>query len=1055
MTRLIRAAVGNRVLPNLMMLAIVAAGLLSLASITVKIFPDISTGAVNVTVALPGASPGEVVDSIVVPIEDALEGLPEIRKLTATARSGVGSVTAELARGQDVRAALDEIESQVDQITLFPDDAEAPRITEIEPDELSAQLVLSGAVPPDRLKAEAERVRGDLLALPGISQVEILGVPEDQITIAVSPHTLRGYGISLTEFSQRLSGESLDLSAGQIETGGEAIQLRTLGEARTPAALSEIVVFTSEAGAQVRLGDIATVRETFADSPVVSRLDGQPAVFLAVNRVGDQQILDQVERLRGYLDETLRPALPEGVRAVLWRDQAASLQGRIDLLVKNGAIGLALIVFILTLFLDIRIAGWVAAGVAVSFVGSFALMALFGVTINQLSLFGFILALGVVVDDAIVVGEAVYSEQARQDDPRRAAVDAATRMAPPVFFAVFTTIAVFVPLLQLPGASGGFIAPIAAIVIFVLSLSLVESFFILPRHLASVQPGPPRALSPRRLTEPLRNAVGGRIERFADGPLRRIVGFATRRPLFVVALALALLVASAGLLAGGWVKFVFFPQVEGNFVSAEIELPESAEESETLARARVVADAVDAAAARVARDWPVAAGDVVEGTAIAIGFSARPAGPGAAAGGRRNVATVTVKLRDAGARQFDAGDFRRAWAAEVGPVPGVKTLSFSASLVGVGKPVALEVSADSEAGRDRAVARLRAALEERDGVFSIADDRFSSAREIAVRPKPAAQLYGITTRELAGQLRAAFFGTTVTTFQRDREEVEVRVRLAEDARDSLADLGDLQIRTQDGFVPIPALAELEFQQAPTVVSRVGGQSVVTLTADVETAVTTGGAVTDWLMSDIVPGLEEEIAGLTVSLGGEQEEQGRTTPALLRNFGFAMIAIYAILTLAFQSYTRPLLILGIIPFGFIGAVLGHLLLGLNLTLLSVFGLIGLSGILINGGLLINHVIQEKEAAGVAPLDAAVEATVARFRPILLTTLTTFFGVFPLILETSVQARFIVPTAVSLAFGLLSGMLLLQLLMPAYAALYARVRECIRGRSDGRRRADAAA
>jgi len=1043
MKALVRAALANRVLPNLLLAALVAGGLLSVSSITVRTFPEIATGTVRVAVAVPGASPEDIVDSVIVPVEEALSGLAAIESLDATATQGRATVLADLRRGADTAEAVSDIEAEIDRITVFPDAAEAPTVSEVEPDELAVQLLLSGDVAPAALKARAERVRADLLALSEVSQVDILGVPEDRIAIEVSGDTLRAYDTSLPDFAGRVAAESLDLAAGRIETGDEAIQLRTLGERATPEAFRQTRLFSSPSGATVELGDVADVFTTFADSAVVSRLDGRPAVYLAVNRVGDQQILAQVEAVETYLDETLRPALPEGVSARVWRDEAELLRSRIELLTRNAAIGFGLILMVLTLFLDLRVALWVALGVGAAFVGAFGLMALFGVTINQLSLFGFILALGIVVDDAIVVGEAVYSEQRRQDDPLAAARAAATRMAAPVFFSVSTTIAAFVPLLFLPGSSGSFIAPIAAVVIMVLSLSLVEAFFVLPQHLSTVRPGPPGRFSPRRATDPLRRLVGGNLERFAEGPMRRAVGFSARHPWLPVAAALALLAVSLGLVSGGWVKVVFFPQVEGNFVTAEVELPESASEAETLERARVVARAAGPAARALAERFPTGAGAAVEGTAIAIGFSPDAGGPpDAGAPGARNVATVTAKLRDASGREFAASDFQRAWKAEAGAVPGVSALSFSSSLVGVGAPIALEVSAGTEADTVRAVTRLREALEGREGVFSISDDRFSAAREIVARVTEEAQALGVSTELVARQLRAAYFGRTVTTLQRDREEVEVRVRLPEEERDSLADLRDLRIRLGEGFVPVTSVADLSFRQAPTVVTRVDGRTVVTLTADVAEAVTTGGTETAWLRDEVVPGLRDDVPGLEVAVAGEQEEQGQTTPALARNFGLAMLAVYGILALAFQSFARPLLVLATLPFGLVGAVLGHYALGLNLTLLSMFGIIGLAGILVNGGLLINDVIQRLEAEGADPHEAIVEATVARFRPILLTTLTTFFGIFPLILETSVQAKFLIPTAVSLAFGLLAGSLLLQVLMPAYAAIYTRVRALAR-------------
>ncbi|WP_306118850.1 MULTISPECIES: efflux RND transporter permease subunit [unclassified Roseitalea] len=1041
MRRLIGAAIANRVLPNLLMLALIAGGLLALNTITVKVFPEISTGVVSVSVALPGSSPAEVRDSVVEPIEDALEGLSGIREITATARSDSGSVQAELTRGADVEDVITDIENAIDRITTFPDAAEEPQIVEIEPDELAGQILVTGSVSTEALKSVAETMREELLERDGISQVEVVGVPDDAIFIEVSQADLRRYNISLPQLADRLSGESIDLAAGQIEGASDVIQVTTSGERRTAEDFRRTVLFTSQAGATVELGDIAMVTGGAAPDSRIGRFNGQPAVYLRVNRVGDEQILDIVDSLKAYLDET---SLPEGIDARIWRDTASSLQGRIDLLTKNGAIGITLILIVLALFLDIRIAAWVAVGIAVSFIGAFSLMAVFGISINQLSLFGFILALGIVVDDAIVVGEAVYTEQHNEDDPRAAAQNAAIRMAPPVFFSVSTTIAAFVPLLFVPGASGSFIAPVAAIVIIVLVLSLTESFFVLPQHLSSVKPGKPRAWSPRRLTDPARRAIGGRVERFADNGLRKAIAFSVRQPLFVVATAIALLIGSIGLLSGGIVKFVFFPSIEGNFVTAQLELPEGVSETVTLERAQQVADAVPAAARAVAAEHDIEAERIVEGVTITIGFSTASGGPGIAGGGAANVASIATKLIDSSQRAFGAGAFQEAWKQQVGDVVGARSLEFSGNLIGVGSVIALQVSAATQEGRDRAVARLREALEGRDGVLSISDDRFTAAREVELELRPEAQVYGATTTALARQLRAALYGAQVTSLQQGGEEVEVRVRLPEDERNSVADLYDLRVLVGEDFVPLTTLARFSFQQSPSVISRVGGRTVVTLTADVNETVTTGGAETAWLMENVVPGLRERIEGLTVSVGGEQQAQGRTTPALARNFALAMLGIYVILALAFQSYVRPILVIGVVPFGLVGALVGHAVLGLNLTLLSLFGVIGLAGILVNGGLLINDFILEKERRGVEWRTAIVDSTVERFRPILLTTLTTFLGIFPLIQETSVQAKFLIPTAVSLAFGVLGGTVIQMLLMPAYCSIYARLRNAVNRR-----------
>ncbi len=1039
MTSLILASLGNRVAANLLMLALVVGGIAAALNLTVRTFPEIATTAISVTIDYPGATPTEVADAILTPVEEELQGLEGVRELSATATQGTGTVTAELYDGADVTEVKDDIETRLARVATFPDAAQSPRVAEVEPTELAVQLALYGDVPRATLKALAEQVRDDLTDMDGISQVELSGIPADQIEIAVDRETLQSHGIGLIELGERIENATLDLSGGAIDTGESDIQVRTLGEARSAAAYRDTIVFAGAEGALVRLGEIARVTDTLAEEDSVAEVDGDTAIFVSVNRAGDEQVLDIVDRVQTYLDERLSPRLPEGAEAVVWRNEGEQLRGRIDLLLKNGAIGTVLILIVLMLFLDLRVAAWVATGVVVAMTATFAPMWLFGTTINQLSLFGFILALGIVVDDAIVVGESVYSEaEARGEGGAEAARAGILAVWRPVFFSVTTTILAFVPLLFLPGSSGSFIGPVAAVVIFVLSLSLVESFFVLPRHLAGLRTRAPRRFSPRRLTEPARRRVGASLARFSDGPLRRLVEGSVAHPFVAIAFALGLAAGTAGLFAGGHVKFVFFPEIEGNFVTAELRFPEGTSTDATRERAEELA-----AAARQAAEALDAPG-LLQATSITIGFEAEGGGPEGESGPRSgNRATVSAKLRDAGERDVAAATFREAWRDAAGDVPGARELLFSASLVGVGAPIRFEVSAEQEDTRDAAVARLREALEGRDGVQDIRDDRTSAAQELAIRLRPDARSYGVDLASLANELRGAFFGVTIDQIARDREEVDVRLRLAQDQRDSIADLLALRIQTAEGQVPLPVLADVSLDPAPIEIERLNGRTITTLEADVDTAVTTGGAETAWLQQNVIPELRADYPDLEISTGGEQEEAGRFGASITTNFALALIGIYVILSLAFSSYLRPMIVLGVVPFGLVGAILGHAALGLDLTLLSMFGIIGLSGVVVNGALIIVTMIQQREAQGEDPLEAIAGAALERFRPILLTTLTTFLGIAPLILETSVQAQFLIPTAVSLGFGILLVLVLQMILVPAYSSLYARSRRRVRG------------
>jgi len=1046
MGALIRWFLKNPVAVNLLMVSLLAIGATAMTSVTVRTFPEIATSRISVTVAYPGASPSDIAQSILTPIEQRLEGLEGVRELQSTAAQDVGTVVAELTSGADPRLVKDDIETEVARITTFPDGAESPRIAEVEPEELAVELVLYGAVARETLKDLAFRVRDELTSLEGVSQVSLAGVPADQIDIEVRRETLRSYGLGLLDLAGRLSSQNVDLSSGQLDTGTSTVQVRTLGEAQSAEEFRDTELFSDENGATVQLSDIATIRETLAESGIRATVSGEPAVFVSVNRAASEQVLGVSSAVLTYLEEELQPSLPDSIRAEVWRNEGAVLQGRIDLLTKNGALGAMLILTVLMLVLDLRVAAWVAAGVVVAFIGAFAPMLFLGPTINQLSLFGFILALGIVVDDAIVVGEQTFSEleSGSEDD---AAERAITKVWRPIMFAVSTTVLAFVPLLFLPGSSGSFIGPVAAVVIYVLVVSLVECFFILPGHLSHVKLKRPRKLSPRRLTEPLRKRLNGGFDRFANGPLRKVVRVSIRHPIFVIAACLAIGIASVGVINGGLVRFVFFPAIEGNFVNAELRFPEGTSDQETVRRANRFVEAAQAAADELGEET------LLQNVAVRVGFAGSGGDPSAASGTQTgSTATIEAKLLAANQRETAAAAFESAWRKAVGDVAGAQEVLFSSSVVGVGAAILIEISADSEETRFAATERLRQALSERDGVVDIRDDRFSAAREIAIEPTAAARAYGVSVEQLAQNVRAALYGAQIDQFAREREEVDIRLRLVEEQRDSVADLLALRIpapatsEERGDLIPLTVLADLNYQSAPVEISRINGRTITTLTADVDNAVTTGGAETSWLMNNVAPQLLKDYPDLVVETGGEQEEAGRFGSNLAYNFSLALFGIYAVLALAFGSYLLPIVVLLVIPFGVIGAILGHLLLGLNLTLLSLFGIIGLAGVVVNGSLLIVTFMQQQEADGAEPADAIEEAAIARFRPIVLTTLTTFLGITPLILETSVQAQFLIPTAVSLGFGVLFAALLQMVLVPANASLAERVRHRRRKRNE---------
>jgi len=1036
MHSLIEKALANRVAANLLAALILFVGFMSASQLNMRLFPKVTLYSIAITVPYPGATPQEVETSIVKPIEERLDGMEGITKITALAGAGVASVVVDIDESESIADMKDDIQTEIDRITVFPQRAEEPQIVHSETEVLAARLLLYGDVDAVTLKKLAERVRQDLTDRDGISRVNIGGVAPYLIDIAIAPETMQSLGLSLVDISERIGRESQDLSGGDIESDAQKLLLRATGERRTGSEFDDVVVSSGRLGSPVLLGDIATISDGVSEQPSIARYRGQPAVVLSVIRIGDEKLPDLVRNVRDYMQADLPAILPENIKSEFWRDESVQLNDRIDLLMENAAIGLTLVLLLLMAFLDIRIAAWVAFGVSISFIGAFALMSYFNVTINQLSLFGFILALGIVVDDAIVVGENMHGTWRKQGgSPKDAARTGTLQVATPVLFSVSTTMVAFVPLLIIPGTFGQFMAPIASVVIFVLLLSLCDSFFILPHHLAHLRSEKPRPWSPRRIADPFRNWFASRLRRFTNTRMRGLVGFSVRNPLAVVMICFGLFFAAMTAMTSGYVKFQVFPQVQGDFVTAELELSESASQAVTRRQAAAIA----AAAERAGQRFDMPDSPAVEGVLWSMGTKlgqergqALPEG-GAAA----NRASIIVRIQKAATRQFEATEFADAWRAEVGQIAGAEKLTFNADLVSPTAPIQLEISTRDPSETRAAVAAIESALKSQAGVYNVSDDRFRTSDEVRISIKPLARSYGLNQEQLARQVRAAFFGAEATRVQRDREEIQVRVRLPKDDRLNLEAIKSLRIRVGDRFIPISQLAEIDIAPAPANINRVNGRRIYKIEAYVRTDQITADAAVGYITDEVLPREQANFDGLTLTQSGNQKEMEKAMPAMELYFMLAMLVIYCLLALNFKSYSQPIVVMLAIPFGFMGAVLGHVFMGMNLSLLSMFGVIGLSGVIINNSLMVISFLNDRLRAGETIEDAVTDAMLDRFRAILLTTLTTFLGVTPIILETSLQAQFLVPTAVSLGFGIIIGTTMLTISLPALAMLHLRL------------------
>ena len=1017
---------------NLTMIFIIVAGLASATSITQKTFPDVSLDVIEIGVVYSGASPAEIEQSVVRPIEEQLSGIEGVDEITGSALEGRGSVQLSLLLGEDVSSTLDEVKNEVDRITSFPEDAEAPTVIELSQPERVLELSLHGNASPHVLKTEAERLQDGISRLDGVSHVQLANVLDDQVTIEVNRSMLVTHGRTMQDIGAIVGANSVELPAGVLETDTLSAPLRTLGRKRVKADFEAIVIATDGRGGKVRLGDIATVIDAFEDVDFRPGFDGKPTASVNVYRVGTEQVLELVDVTRAYVREVFEPSLPEGINVTLWQNEAQELQNRLDLLIRNAFIGLILVILCLTLFLDFRLAAWAAAGIGIAFVATFIVMAFFGITINMISLFGFILAIGIVVDNAIVIGENVYSNAEKGLDSVEAAVTGTQRMAVPVIFSALTTVVAFTPLLQLPGLVGKFLGDIPRIVIIVLLLSLLQSLFLLPRNLASIDfSADHRPNVVLRVLARLRGSINAALRRFIDGPLHGMLTFSTNRWMVPLAAVIAMMILTIALVKHGYVKFSFFPAVEGSFVTADIEMADGT----AFTRTEFVAEAVRLAAIdageAIARDAVGLSSAPIEGISVVVGQGASTSGPNGGVGRLGSTrATVVVRLLDAENRQFPTSDYERLWRERIGDQAGVRRLNLSSSIVNAGDAIALEISLPD--GRDirPVVDAVRTSLSRLPGVYDLRDDASVGRLEYTFELTDEARVYGVSVADLALQFRHAFFGYEATRVQRGGDDVRVVVRLPDAERARLSDLADTRIRTASGeLVALGTLAHVAEGSGPTAILRRNGRTITTVGGDVDNSISTAQEVNTHIKDVILPELAIEYPDLIVEFGGEQRTQGNAGAALGKAFALALFVIFALLALIFRSYVQPIIVMAAIPLGLIGAVAGHLLLGIPLGLLSIIGIIGLSGVVINNSLVMVDLFNEYLARGYGTRYAVREGTKDRFRPILLTSVTTFLGVFPLIMETSLQAQFLIPLAVSIGYGVLFGTLIIVLSVPA--------------------------
>ena len=1038
----------NSVAANLVMAFIVVSGLLAATNVREEAFPEMELDRIQVEVPYLGAAPEEVEQAVNVRIEEAIQGIDGIRRIRSTASEGMGTVMIELDLGADARRVVDEVKSNIDAIITFPSETEKPIIRELTSRQQIVDIAVSGDVDPFTLKQVAERVRDELTAIPEITQVDLVGAPLYEISIEVSEDDLRRHGLTFDRVAQAVRRSSLDLPGGSVRTERGEILLRTIGQAYRGAEFENLVLWTRADGSRLQLGDVATVVDGFEETDQYARFDVEPTMMVSVFATGDQSAIELAALATEYV-AAAQARLPEGVSLTVWQDEAESLSNQLSLMLRSGFAGFAFVFLVLALFLELRLAFWVSLGIPISFLGAIALMPGLDVSFNMLSLFAFVLVLGIVVDDAIIVGENVYRHQEEHGDGLRGAIEGAREIARPVTFAVLTTVAAFSPLLFVPGMMGKVLRVIPLVVIPCLLFSLLESLNILPAHLSHI-PRRVRRGPWRRLQSRFANG----LKRFAQGVYCPVLDAALRWRYLTAAVGVGVMIVTVGLVLSGRPGFRFVPALEADVISASMTMPQgSPVETTGEAVARLEAGAArlrQRLLAETGRDHFVHVLAVVGDQPMA----ARGGGPITPVVGMASshVGEVAIELAAPEQRRFRSEELGLLWRDAAGPIPEAVAVDFSLSRwSGGGSDVDVQL-AGADIGRLRAAAdEVKQRLREYAGVYEVSDSFRAGKEEMKLGIKPAAEALGLTLQDLGRQVRQAFYGEEAQRIQRGRDDIRVMVRYPRDERRSLGDLENMRIRTPDGGeVPFSSVAVVEPGRGFASIRRVDRNRAVNVTASVDPTVTSAGDVIADLNARILPEVLARHPGVFYTFEGMMAEQRDVLGGLQRGFVLALLLIFALLAVPLRSYVQPLIIMSAIPFGLIGAVWGHLFLGLDVSMMSMFGLVAVTGVVVNDSLIMVDFINRARAthtgvgrmarqAGGGPTDrrafesaglalAVREAGVHRFRPILLTSLTTFFGLAPLMWNRSFDAAFMVPMAVSLGFGVLFATFITLILVP---------------------------
>jgi len=996
----------NSIAANLLMLILLGGGIFTMYTIQKEVFPEFQLDFVDVSVAYPGASPAEVEQGVLQPVEEAVRSVQGIKEIVSQANEGSGQINIELVAGSERMKAFQDIDQAINRIRTFPDDIERPEVSLRSRQRDVLQIGLYGEADIWTLRILAERLRTILLSNPEITQVELNNIPDFETRIEITRNNLQKYNLTLGQVADIIQQSSNDVPAGAVQTQSGEILLRMKERKQWADEYGNITIVSAPSGAKVSLSDIATITDGFEETGFHGQFNQQNYVELQIFRVGDQSPLEIEDAALGILKDF---KLPPEVKYRTDSNRASDYRERLSLLTENGVLAIIIVLLILTLFLEYRLAFWVMMGMTVSFIGGMIFLPLIGISVNMISMFGFLVVLGIVVDDAIVVGENVYEYRKKGLSPIKAAIAGTKDVSRPVIFSITTTIIAFVPLLFMPGETGKFWQPLPAVVIVILAVSLLEALFILPSHLAHLKKNPSKNKWVKQL-EGWQRSFANKFDEFVDKRYRPILDKCLKHRYITLTSAIVLLFIVGGYGYSGHMGMIMMPEVAADEIEAGVRLPVGTTPDQAAKVAHDISDATQ----RMFEEH-----NLYE---VAEGIKTNVRG--------QNFIDVEIVMLPPDQRDITAGEVIALWRDNIGDIEGVDQITFEAERGpgGARQAISIDLSHNDIEVLEKASAAFVERMESFSNTRDVTDNYNSGKLQYDFNLLPQGRNLGLTSNDVGRQVRNGFFGALAMRQLRGMDEVEVRVKLPMEERKDIRNLENFLIRTQDGVeVPLMDVVEVKQREAFTSINRRDGRRVVNVGMDVEPANTVNRVIAK-VQEETLPQLRADFPGITWTFEGSQADMRESTSTLSSGFSIAMLLIYALLAIAFGSYAQPLIVMTAIPFGIVGAVIGHILLGYDLSLVSLMGVIALSGVVVNDSLIMIDYANKRRKEGGPIYKSIHEAGLRRFRPIILTTMTTFGGLAPIILETSSQAFYLIPMAISLGFGIVFATAIILVIVP---------------------------